>query len=114
MFLRQALLCVTPVAIVALVVAFLTRFLALGPYGLYFQDFVEYWAAGHLNATGQNPYDPALMAKVEQEVRPYLGQEVMMWNPPSTLTLVMPLGLFPCHWAHLIWLILCLTILLVG
>ena len=58
--------------------------------------------------------DPELMAKVEQEVRPYLGQEVMMWNPPWTLTLVMPLGLLACHWAHLIWLILSLTILLVG
>jgi hypothetical protein len=114
MLIRRPLLCIAPAAIVGLAVAFLTRFQALGPDGLYLQDFVEYWAAGHLNASGQNPYNPELMAKVEREVRPYLVQEVMMWNPPWTLTLAMPLGLLACHWAHLIWLILSLTILLVG
>jgi hypothetical protein len=114
MLIRRPLLCVAPAAIVSLAVAFLARFQAIGPDGLYLQDFVEYWAAGHLNASGQNPYDPVLMGKVEQEVRPYLGQEVMMWNPPWTLTLVMPLGILACHWAHLIWLIVSLTILLVG
>src|SRR5260370_25913272 len=114
MLIRRPLLCIAPAAIVGLAVAFLARFQALGPDGLYLQDFVEYWAAGHLNASGQNPYNPELMAKVEREVRPYLVQEVMMWNPPWTLTLVMPLGLLACHWAHLIWLILSLTILLVG
>jgi hypothetical protein len=114
MLLRRPLLLLAPAAIVALAVAFLSRFQALGPHGLYFQDFVEYWSAGSLNASGQNPYDPELMAEVEQKVRPYLGQEVMMWNPPWTLTLVMPLGLLPCHWAHLIWLFVNLTILLVG
>src|SRR6266478_2103531 len=114
MLIRRPLLYIAPAAIVGLAVAFLARFQALGPVGLYLQDFVEYWAAGHLNASGQNPYDRELMAKVEQEVRPYLGLEVMMWNPPWTLTLVMPLGLLACHWAHLIWLILSLTILLVG
>lgn len=114
MLIRRPLLCLAPAAIVALAVVFLARFQAIGPDGLYLQDFVEYWAAGHLNASGQNPYDPELMGKVEQEVRPYLGQEVMMWNPPWTLTFVMPLGLLAIHWAHLIWLITSLTILLVG
>src|SRR5438132_1359620 len=114
MLIRRPLLCLAPAAIVALAVALLARFQAIGPDGLYLQDFVEYWAAGHLNASGQNPYDSELMGEVEQVVRPYLGQEVMMWNPPWTLTLVMPLGLLACHWAHLIWLIVSLTILLAG
>jgi hypothetical protein len=114
MLIRRPLLCIAPAAIVGLAVAFLSRFQQLGPDGLYLQDFVEYWAAGHLNISGQNPYYPQLMSKVEQEVRPYLGQEIMMWNPPWTLTLTMPLGLLPCYWAHFAWLILSLTILLVG
>jgi hypothetical protein len=114
MLIRRPLLFIAPIAIVGLAVAFLTRFQQLGPYGLYLQDFVEYWSAGHLNASGQNPYDPALMGDLEREVRPGLGDPVMMWNPPWTLTLTMPLGVLPCHWAHLVWLILSLWILLVG
>ena len=114
MLIRRPLLCIAPAAIVGLAVAFLTWFQQIGPDGLYLQDFVEYWAAGHLNISGQNPYDSQLMFNVEQEVRPYLGQPIMMWNPPWTLTLAMPLGLLPCYWAHFAWLILSLTILLVG
>jgi hypothetical protein len=114
MLIRRPLLYLTPIAIVGLAVAFLTRFQQLGPDGLYLQDFVEYWAAGHLNVSGQNPYDPTLMGELERQVRPGLGDPVMMWNPPWTLTLTMPLGLLPCHWAHFAWLILSLTILLVG
>jgi hypothetical protein len=114
MLIRRPLLYLAPVAIVGLSVALLTRFQALGPDGLYLQDFVEYWAAGRLNASGQNPYDPEGMAQIEREGRPYLGQEVMMWNPPWTLAVAMPLGSLPVHWAHLLWLMLSLTIILVG
>jgi len=114
MLIRRPLLYIAPIAIVGLAMAFLTRFQQLGPDGLYLQDFVEYWAAGHLNASGQNPYDPDLMSNLERQVRPGLGDAVMMWNPPWTLALAMPLGRLPCHWAHLAWLILSLTILLVG
>jgi hypothetical protein len=114
MLIRRPLLYIAPAAIVGLAVVFLARFQQLGPYGLYLQDFVEYWSAGHLNASGQNPYDPELMFDLETKLRPDLGEPVMMWNPPWTLALAMPLGLLPCHVAHLLWLILSLTILLVG
>jgi hypothetical protein len=114
MLIRRPLLYIAPAAIVALAVVFLARFQQLGPYGLYLQDFVEYWSAGYLNASGQNPYDPELMFELETKLRPDLGEPIMMWNPPWTLALAMPLGLLPCHVAHLIWLILSLTILLVG
>ncbi len=114
MLIRRPLLYIAPAAIAALAVVFLARFQQLGPYGLYLQDFVEYWSAGHLNASGQNPYDPDLMFDLETKLRPDLGEPVIMWNPPWTLALAMPLGLLPCHVAHLLWLILSLTILLVG
>ena len=29
-------------------------------------DFVEYWAAGTLNALGQNPYDPDRLLRLER------------------------------------------------
>ena len=55
-------------------------------------DFVEYWAAGRLNATGQNPYDGELLLPLEREAGRDTDEPIMMWNPPWTLTLVMPFG----------------------
>jgi hypothetical protein len=71
--------------------------------GLPLYDFVEYWAAGRLNAAGANPYDPEAMLRLEQDVGQH-ANDVVMWNPPWTLALVMPLGLLPCHGAHLLWM----------
>jgi hypothetical protein len=79
-------------------------------------DVVEYWAAGRLNAEGKNPYDPNLLLPLQQttgradtlpENHPPGEQPraVMMWNPPWTLTLVMPLGLLPARLAQLVWLL---------
>ena len=53
-------------------------------------DFVEDRAAGHLAIRGENPYDPDRIHELERQ----LGREteaVLMWNPPWTLPLVMPL-----------------------
>ncbi len=49
-------------------------------------DFVEYWAAGRLNAQGQNPYDPGLLMPLEVAAGRPLEQAILMWNPPWTLT----------------------------
>lgn len=69
-------------------------------------DFVEYWAAGSLNLSGQNPYDPGLMLERERSVG-YVGNEaLMMFNPPLVLTLVMPFGALPYQTAALVWLVL--------
>src|SRR5437773_620254 len=65
-------------------------------------DFAEYWAAGHLEARGENPYDPERIHELEQQ----LGREteaVLMWNPPWTLPLVLPFGVLPARLAHLLW-----------
>lgn len=66
-------------------------------------DFAEYWAAGRLNLHGENPYDPVQVEQLERSV----GRDkdgILMWNPPWTLALVMPLGLLDCRVAHLLWL----------
>lgn len=83
-------------------------------------DFVEYWAAGRLNAHSDNPYDPTKLFHLEKEAgRTNLpldaaGNEtaVMMWNPPWTLTVVMPLGLLDARLGQLLWLLLNLVIIL--
>ena len=68
-------------------------------------DFTEYWTAGRLNANGENPYDGTKMRDVQRS----LGLDdtaIMMWNPPWTLTLVMPLGLLPFRIAYGAWVLL--------
>jgi hypothetical protein len=67
-------------------------------------DFAEYWAAGRLNAAGQNPYDPAAVLREEQTIGWPQPQPVMMYNPPWTLALAMPMGAIEFRLARSIWL----------
>jgi hypothetical protein len=83
-------------------------------------DFVEYWAAGRLNLHGQDPYKAENLLPLEREA----GREsfpldpsghesaIMMWNPPWTLTFVMPLGLLDARIGQLLWLLGNLAIIL--
>jgi hypothetical protein len=73
-------------------------------------DFVEYWAAGRLEASGQNPYDPEAMDRLERQA----GRDteaILMWNPPWTLPFVVPLGLLDCRVARVLWLLLNFVVL---
>jgi hypothetical protein len=74
-------------------------------------DFVEYWAAGRLNAHGQNPYDGNLLLPLEREAGRDTDEPVMMWNPPWTLSLAMPIGVLPARLAQLLWLLASLAII---
>ncbi len=69
-------------------------------------DFVEYYAAGKLNRQGQNPYNPDLLLPIENEAGRKTEVAIMMWNPPWTLTLAMPLSLFNSEDAKVLWLIM--------
>jgi hypothetical protein len=93
--------------------------LALGLFGGFFvlkrledpgvwppDDYVEYWAAGRLNLTGQNPYSAEQLLPLERYAGRDTDEAIMMWNPPWTLTLVMPLGALPPRVGQLIWLVL--------
>jgi hypothetical protein len=67
------------------------------------KDFPEYWAAGRVNLRGGNPYHPDELL-VEQKLADEKRTEaVMMWNPPPTLAVYMPLGPIPPRWASLLW-----------
>jgi hypothetical protein len=94
----------------ALAILFLQRTHLENLSRLPLYDFVEYWAAGRLNASGANPYDPEAMLRLELEVGQH-ANDVLMWNPPWTLALVMPFGLLPCPLAHLVWLALHFVVL---
>lgn len=67
-------------------------------------DFVEYWAAARLTLEGRNPYDPALLLPLQQAAGRDADEAVMMWNPPWSLAVVLPLGLLSAREAQLLWL----------
>ncbi|HEX3149936.1 MAG TPA: glycosyltransferase 87 family protein, partial [Gemmataceae bacterium] len=73
-------------------------------------DFVEYWAAGSLNANGLNPYDGALLLPLERRAGRDTDEPVMMWNPPWTLSLAMPIGVLMPRVAQLLWLAVSLAL----
>lgn len=73
-------------------------------------DFVEYWAAGRLNALGQNPYDGRLLLPLERDAGRDTDEPVMMWNPPWTLSLAMPIGMLKARAAQLLWLAVSLAL----
>jgi hypothetical protein len=75
-------------------------------------DFVEYWAAGRLNAAGENPYDPAKLLPLQQLAGRDTDEAIMMWNPPWTLVFVMPFGMLDARVSQLLWLALSLASIL--
>ena len=71
-------------------------------------DYVEYWAAGRLNLVGNNPYSKATLWPLQQIAGRKLDtvdDAVMMWNPPWTLSFVMPLGALPARVGQFVWLL---------
>jgi hypothetical protein len=74
-------------------------------------DFAAFWAAGKLNAEGSNPYDGTNVREVQRAVG-LKDTAIMMWNPPWTLTLVMPFGVLPFRTAYGIWVIANLALMI--
>lgn len=105
-FLLGAILAVAIAAVIWLGSRFLSDPSIMPP-----DDFVEYWAAGHLNANGQNPYDGSLLLPLERDAGRDTDEPVMMWNPPWTLSLAMPIGLLPARLAQLLWLLTSLALI---
>ena len=75
-------------------------------------DFIEYWSAARLLWHGGNPYDPAALLAVERAAGWPEPQPLLMWNPPWTLALVLPLALLPFRFATVVWLLLRLGLVL--
>ncbi len=76
-------------------------------------DYVEYWSAGRLNLTGGNPYAADQLLPLERAAG-RTTEVLMMWNPPYTLALAMPLAVPDYPLSRLIWLLLNIVIVLVA
>ncbi len=76
------------------------------------RDFVEYWASGHQLAHRANPYDGNAILGLERSAGFPSGLPVLiMWNPPSALLLVLPLGFLGPTAGELLWSLLLLACL---
>ena len=82
----------------------LSLVLVMAPIRWPLDDFIEYWSAGRLNAAGANPYDPALMLREQRQIGWPDPKPIMMYNPPWTLALAMPMGAGEFGFARSIWL----------
>jgi hypothetical protein len=76
------------------------------------QDFVAYWGAARLTLIGGNPYDPGQLWPLEISVGSTQNRPEMLWNPPWTLPLMLPFGLFAYPAARLLALLVDIPILL--
>lgn len=81
------------------------------PEVLKTDDYVEYWSAGRLNLLGGNPYDPAQLTPLQLATGRAEGVPVMMWNPPWTLAIAMPLSWLDYPVSRFLWLLLNLGII---
>ena len=74
-------------------------------------DFTAFWTAGRIGIEGGNVYDGAAVHDVQRGLG-LNDTAIMMWNPPWTLTLVMPLGLLPFRMAYGAWALLHILLML--
>jgi hypothetical protein len=68
------------------------------------QDFMEYWAASRLLASGGNPYSPEALFSLQQPAGWDGAMPVIMWNPPWTLSFTLPFGLVSYEFGRFCWL----------
>jgi hypothetical protein len=66
-------------------------------------DFIQYWSAHKLLLSGQNPYNPSLLYRVELEEGLSDRDPIMMWNPPWLVTLLTPVLSFNFLTSSAIW-----------
>jgi hypothetical protein len=94
--------------LVSIVLLEIPRFLNSQALGL--GDYIAYWAAGRLNALGENPYSPEELLALQQQQGWTNPWPNIVYYPPWTLALLMPLGLLPFEVSRLIWLIINLAL----
>ena len=77
-------------------------------------DFVDFWAASRLLVNGGNPFSPAEVLELQRSVGYREAKPLLMWNPPWTLSFVLPLGFLDHGLSQLVWLLLHVFFLLVS
>jgi Glycosyltransferase family 87 len=68
-----------------------------------YDDFVVYWSAGRLNLRGIAPYDLKQLLPLQLQVGRRYHVPMMMWNPPWTLSLIMPYAAVDYPFGRILW-----------
>jgi hypothetical protein len=77
-------------------------------------DFIEYWTAARIFLSGGNPYSPVELLQHEQAIGWTQPVALIMWNPPWTLSFILPFGLVDYATAQFAWFVLHVLIIFVG
>src|SRR5260370_12576526 len=78
------------------------------------RDSIQYWATGTLLVHRQNPYSvPSVLALERSQGYP-ADRPLMLRTPPSSVWMVLPLGLLSAYWAWVAWLAILLGSLVIA
>src|SRR5437773_1475166 len=69
-------------------------------------DFVDFWAAARLLLNGGNPFSPTEVLELQRSVGLVESKPLLMWNPPWTLSFVLPFGAMDFQLSQFFWLLL--------
>jgi len=69
-------------------------------------DFVDFWAASRLLINGGDPFSPAEVLELQQSVGYLEPKPLLMWNPPWTLSFILPIGVLDYGLSQFVWLLL--------
>jgi hypothetical protein len=73
-------------------------------------DFIEYWSAVRVFTGGGNPYASEDLLKIQRDLGWKESRPLMMWNPPWTLPLLLPLSHLSYWTGRALWHLLSLVI----
>lgn len=100
-------LVVVAVCVIALTLTLTGLLVALVGKGAGERDVVQYWVTGKLLLNHENPFDGARVLGIERAVGFPAGLPPLVTpNPPWSLAMFVPLGLFGLRAAELIWFLL--------
>jgi len=68
-------------------------------------DFVVFWAPSRLLLRGGNPFSPAEVFELQRQIGFSGSKPDLMWNPPWTLSFVLPFGAMDFSMSHFVWLL---------
>ncbi len=71
--------------------------------GIPANDWLEYWGAGRLFLTGQNPYDPDALFALQKPLGWPFPEPVMMYNPPWIFPFLLPWASLPYALGWFVW-----------
>ena len=77
-------------------------------------DFVQYWSAGKLNLSGDNPYNPALLFPIQNQTGVIEDQPIIMWNPPWIMPIAMLFGVVNFEFSRLLWFLINFVVIFIS